>query len=255
MVNFSSFLGGNDTIRLGHGPLAAKLQTYGSLDPAEIQVLDEASSRQASFGDGNDIVTYGSTPTESCLLLDGFAARYKVISEGGRQITALHVPGDFVDLQSFLLQPMDHSIAAMSHCRVAYFPHTVLRQITETQPHLTRLLWHNTLVDGAIHREWLVAMGRLSATQHTGHLLCELYLRLEAVGLVKDQSYALPLTQAETSDALGLSHVHMNRSIQALRGEGLVVWNNGVVTINDFDALAEFAEFDPAYLGHGRKVH
>ena len=239
---------------LSGSALAAKFRAYGNLSREEEAVLDQAGGRQASFNDGSDIVKYGTSPNESCLLLDGFAARYRLLDEGRRQITAIHIAGDFIDLHSFLLQPMDHSVGALSHCRVAYFPHPALRQITETQPHLTRLLWHNTLVDGATHREWLVAMGRMSAEQHTAHLICEMYVRLTQVGLVKDGSYHFPLTQTETSDALGLSHVHMNRSIQALREQGLVVWHDQVVTLPDFDRIASYAEFDPAYLGLGRRV-
>src|SRR5690606_13153704 len=111
-----------------------------------------------------DIVREGDRPKDSCLLLDGFAARYKMMADGRRQITAIHMAGDFVDLHSFILKIMDHGILALSACRVAYVPHATLQRITETHPHLTRLLWLNTLMDGATHREWLAAMGRRSAT-------------------------------------------------------------------------------------------
>ena len=230
-------------------PLVTKLLRQGSLSAGEVGVLEAAAGRTATLPGNKDIVEEGSSPKESCLLIGGFAARYKQLQSGGRQITALHVPGDFVDLHSFLLQPMDHSIIALSDCKVVYFPHTALHQITEKHPGLTRMLWADTLRDGAIHREWLVAMGRLSAEQHTAHFLCELYLRLGAIGLVQDDSFALPLTQSTMADTMGLSHVHMNRALQALRAKQAVSFERGMVVIKNFEALAKFAEFDPTYLG------
>ena len=152
----------------------------------------------------------GDRPTYSNLLLDGFAARYKIFSNGRRQITALHVIGDFVDLHSFLIKTMDHGVLALTPCRIAAVPHATLEKISNEYPHLTRLLWLNTLIDGAIHREWLTAMGRLSATAHMAHLVCELFLRLKTVGRIDGDMIQIPLTQAELGDTLGLSTVHVN---------------------------------------------
>ena len=233
-------------------PLVTKLLRQGSLSDGEVGVLEAAAGRTATLPANKDIVEEGSSPKESCLLIGGFTARYKQLQSGGRQITAVHVPGDFIDLHSFLLQPMDHSIIALTDCKVVYFPHTALHQITEKHPGLTRMLWADTLRDGAINREWLVAMGRLSAQQHTAHFLCELYLRLEAVGLVQDDSFSLPITQSTMSDTMGLSHVHMNRALQALRAKGSVSFDRGIVVMKDFEALVRFSEFDPTYLGRRR---
>ena len=164
-----------------------------------------------------------------------------MLEDGGRQFTALQVPGDFVDLHAFLLKTMDHGIIALSACRR-------LRKITETAPHLTRLLWLDTLVDGAIHREWIVAMGRRSKISHLAHLICELYVRLKVVNRTTGLSFRLPLTQAELADVLGLSVVHMNRIVGDLRKLGAVTWADQSLTIIDWARLQEIAEFDPTYL-------
>lgn len=222
-----------------------QLERISAEEEAEILGLP-ASERH--FSRGEDVVKQGSSPTFSCLLLDGFAARYKVLQDGQRQITALHVPGDFVDLHSFLLKRMDHAIIAVTDCRVAIVPHDKLREVTERLPHLTRVLWLTTLIDGAIHREWVVAIGRRTAAQHFAHLICELYLRLEAVGLIHERSFELPLTQAEIADTLGLSPVHTNRVVQELRRSQLLSWRSHILTVHDFDALTKLAEFDPSYL-------
>ena len=229
-------------------PLLLKLEQRDRLSPEERQVLQRAVTRVREYGADEDIVREGDRPAASSLLLEGFAARYKVLSNGKRQITALHVTGDFVDLHSFLLHTMDHGIVALSPCRVAIVPHETLREITERYPHLGRLLLLNTLIDGATHREWLVAMGRRPAIAHTAHLLCELFTRLRVVGQTNDRSFNLPITQAEFGDALGLSTVHVNRVLQELRAKRLITWDDGLVTIHDWERLQHIAEFDPTYL-------
>jgi CRP-like cAMP-binding protein len=228
--------------------LIRKLEQRDVLSEEEKRVLEGAIVRIKEFLPDEDMIREGDRLTESTLLLDGFAARYKVLTDGKRQITAIHVAGDFVDLHSFLLKQMDHAVLAITRCTVGAVPHEILREITESHPHLGRLLWLSTLIDGAIHREWLVAMGRRPAASHTAHLLCELFLRLQAVGLTRDNSFRLPLTQAELGDTLGLSTVHVNRVIEELRGDRLITWRRDTVVIEDWPRLKQFAEFDPTYL-------
>jgi CRP-like cAMP-binding protein len=234
-------------------PLAAKLQTYDVLSDEEIQILEGAVDRTQHFDAGQDLVRVHDQPTYSTALLEGWAARYKVLRNGRRQITGIHVPGDFIDLHSFLLHTMDHGIIALSPCWVVQVPHENLRKITETEPHLTRLLWMSTLVDGAAHREWLVAMGQTSASAHTAHLICELYIRLEAVGAASGYRFKFPMTQAQLGDALGLSAVHVNRSVQELRAMELITWQSGEVVIKDWERLVRVGHFDPTYIHHQRE--
>jgi CRP-like cAMP-binding protein len=229
-------------------PLILKLEQRDVLSDDEKKVLESAIARVRLVAADEDIVREGDRPTESNLLLDGFAARYKIFSNGRRQITAIHVPGDFVDLHSFLIKTMDHGVLALTPCRIATVAHTTLEKISDEYPHLTRLLWLNTLIDGAIHREWLTAMGRLSATAHMAHLICELFLRLKTVGRVEGNTMQLPITQAELGDTLGLSTVHVNRVLQELRKEGLIRWQGDALTILDWDRLKTVGEFTATYL-------
>lgn len=229
-------------------PLVLKLEQRDRLSDREKKVLESAIARVREVSADEDIVREGDRPTESSLLLEGFAARYKVMANGRRQITEIHVTGDFVDLHSFLLKSMDHGVQALSPCRVAAVPHAALQKITEEHPHLTRLLWLSTLIDGSTHREWLTAMGRRTAVGQMAHLICELFLRLQCVGQTRDFTMQLPVTQAELGDALGLSTVHVNRVLQEIRSEGLIRWQGSTVTILDWDRLTEVAEFSPAYL-------
>jgi len=229
-------------------PLILKLGRRDTLSDAEKQILETSAFTVHTFAAGEEIVAEGSACDFSCLILEGWASRNKQLMDGRQQITAFHIVGDFVDLHSFLLKPMDHTVAAVTACKMAMVKHSVIREITETHPHLTRMMWLSTLLDAAMHREWLVTLGRLPAPAHLAHLLCELYLRLEAVGAAENYSFEFPVTQTLLADALGLSTVHVNRVVQELRREKLITWRGAKVTIPNFDRLKLFAEFDPTYL-------
>lgn len=229
-------------------PLIDKLGRRDDLTASEIDVLMDVLEPPRRISAGRDFVVEHSRPGHSTLLLEGFAARYSTLADGGRQITEITIAGDFVDLHSLLMKQMDHGVVALTDVMIANAPHEKLKAVTEKHPHLTRLLWLDTIIDAAIHRQWLVAMGRRSGLAHLAHLLAELYLRLEIVGLAGDYIFSLPLTQTTLGDALGLSAVHVNRLVADLRSEGLVNWSHPRVEIIDWPRLLELAEFDPAYL-------
>jgi CRP-like cAMP-binding protein len=184
----------------------------------------------------------------STLLLEGTMCRYKDLRDGQRQISALHVPGDFVDLHSFSLKRLDHNIMALTPCRFAQMPHQRLTEITEAYPHLTRVYWFLTTLDAAIHREWMLSLGRRTAIQRLAHLLCEMFVRLEIVGLTDGGSFTLGLTQTDLAECTGLTAVHVNRTLRELRERGLVEVAGRKVTICDMAALQSLAEFSTSYL-------
>jgi len=229
-------------------PLIHKLGQRDDLSEEEKQVLNDAISRVVQFGADEDMVREHDRPSESKLLLEGWASRYMTLENGRRQIIAIQTSGDFVDLHSFPLKKMDHSIGTLTRCTVALVPHEALREITENYPHLTRLLWINTLIDGAILRRWLLNLGRKSAIESMAHLLCELYTRLKVVGLTQGYTFRVPVTQVEFGDCLGLSTVHTNRVLGDLRSAGLVMWRGETVEITDWEGLQSLAQFDPTYL-------
>ena len=232
-------------------PLIQKLESYGSLSEEEKEFLQRAPSAIRDYQAHKEIVREGDRPGESCVVVEGLAFRFKILPQGKRQILAFHVPGDFCDLHSFLLKRMDHGIAVAGRCKSAAVPHTLIQEITETYPRLTRALMWDVAIDGAIFREWMVGMGRRSAYERMAHLFCELLVRLKVVGLAENDSYELLPTQADLGDALGLSTVHVNRVLQQLRADGLIVSDGKMLTIPDFEKLKEVAGFDPAYL-YGR---
>jgi CRP-like cAMP-binding protein len=235
-------------------PLIGRLERQGSLSDEEKKVLRDISSQTAVYGPRDDIVREGSTPDHSSLIVSGFATRHSHSQDGKRQITAFHIPGDFADLHSFLLKKMDDGVAALTACTVAKVAHKDLKEVTEKYPYLTRVLWHTTLVDGAVHRAWMTILGRMEARERLAHFFCELRDRLDAVGLMQDNSYELPITQEELGDAFGMSTVHVNRVLQNLRADGLITSRGKTVIINDWERLQQVGEYDPDYLHIGQKL-
>ncbi len=230
-------------------PFRIALERRDRLSPEEAAVIDRLIDRRpVPVPAGTDLVRDGERPEHSTLMLSGFSARYNVLNDGKRQISAVHVPGDFVDLHSLLLDPMDHSVLALTDSQVVQVPHARLRELTETHPHLTRLLWTLTVIDAAIFRQWLVASGHLPAVAQIAHFFCELWTRLSAVGLAAENSFDLPISQADLGDAMGRSAVHVNRCLMALRRERLLDWTGGRAKILDWGGLQARAEFDAAYL-------
>ena len=229
-------------------PFINMLSRRDRLSDEEMSLVGSLPIRRETFRNGSQIIAEDSRPGESCMVLRGFAGRSHYMKDGGRQITALHVPGDFVDLHAYLLKVMDHGVVAIGPCEVGFVPYGSVRRLTEENHHLGRLFWLSTVIDGAIQRAWITCLGRLSAEQRMAHLFCEIYLRLEAAGVASGNQFAFPLTQAQVADLLGLSVVHINRRLQELRSTGLVDWRNGMISIRDFDQLADLADFDPTYL-------
>ncbi|MDB5682582.1 MAG: Crp/Fnr family transcriptional regulator [Sphingomonas bacterium] len=228
--------------------LFRKLEKRDSLSAEERQALDRAVSNVVEFAPRETIVLADVPLTNSNLLLDGLASRHKDLPDGQRQILEVHVPGDFIDLHSFLLKRLEHDVGALTSVRIAIVPHDRLKEITEAHPHLARLLWFSTLLDAAMHREWILSVGRRTAIARIAHLFCELLIRLEVVGLAEGHGYPLPLTQNDLADATGLTAVHVNRMLRELRDDGLMTFREGRVTIHDLPGLEKVAAFDPAYL-------
>lgn len=228
--------------------LFLKLRQRDELADFEEQALLNAVSEIRDVSEGDTLIHAGDPLNYSTILLDGIIGRVRDLSDGRRQIIELHVPGDFYDLHAFLLKTLDHSIEALTPARIAIVPHDRLKSITERWPHLARLLWTATLLDGAIHREKILSIGRRSAISRLAHLLCELHVRLRVVGLTQGNSYKLALTQAQIADAAGLTQVHVNRTLKELRDREIVTVRGGVVSIGNLGALIDIAEFTDDYL-------
>lgn len=220
------------------------------LTTSERDALEAALSEPRLLPARQTIVRRGVTVRESTLLIAGLVGRYMEDREGDRQLVALHVPGDFVDLHAFPLQHLDHDVVTLTEATIATVDHPALTALTAALPHLARMLWFSTLLDAAMHREWIFRLGRLDGPGRLAHFLCETAVRLEAVGLSDGRSFLLPITQSDIADACGLTNVHVNRVLRALRDARLLEIQGANVALHDRDALWWLAEFDPQYLYH-----
>lgn len=229
--------------------LLRMLSRRDELTVEEIRLLTTLPRRRRAFVRGETIIPSHAEPIECGFLLEGFAGREIMVGEGGRQLTAIRVPGDFLDLYTLLMRVTDHAVVALTSCVVTFISHRDLLQLLERSPHLGRLLWLATTLDGAIQRNMSVSVGRRDALTRMANLICDLYLRLEIVGLAERHEMRIPLSQATLGDLLGISAVHVNRTLQTLRRRKVVSWNtSGDVVIRDYDRLAAIAGFDPVYL-------
>ncbi|AWN52154.1 Crp/Fnr family transcriptional regulator [Methylobacterium sp. 17Sr1-1] len=230
-------------------PLTRKLERFACLSDDDKSILQHAaSSRLRNVEPRCDIIAEGETPRHVNLILSGWACRYKQFEDGRRQIVSFLLPGDLCDLNVFLLRDMDHSIGALSPVTLAQISPEQLRQMLDGNLRLTQALWWETLVTAANYRERIVTVGRRTALERVAHLVCELFHRLSVVGLVGDRGYEMPITQTEMADALGISSVHVNRTLKELRTAELMTWKGGRITILNLPALEDVGLFNPNYL-------
>lgn len=234
-------------------PLEAKLQTVASLGAEDREALADLCTDAREMAARRSIIREGDRPDHVHLMVEGWAARYKLLPDGARQITAFLIPGDFCDLHVTILGEMDHSIVTLTRAKVAFIPRGKIDEITD-RPRLAKALCWATLVDEAVLRAWLVNVGRRDAFEAIGHLMCELYVRMKNVGLAADHRYELPLTQEELADALGLTPVHVNRVLQRMRSEELITLKRNALEILDYRRLVAASGFNPNYLHIEQRV-
>lgn len=229
-------------------PVASKLEAFTRLSADDRAALLDIS-RNFRFVDARrDVVAEGDRPRYVHLVLDGWACRYKQLPDGKRQIVALFVPGDFCDVNVYILKQMDHSIGAITRLKVAMITPEEMNALTAERPRVTQALWWHELVTAAVQREWTLNLGQRSAYERLAHLLVELYLRLQTVGRARDGRCDFPLTQNDLADATGLTAVHVNRMLQELRRDGLIELERKQLQILDLARMMDVSMFNPNYL-------
>ena len=230
--------------------MVQRLERRSPLALADREALLGMAHNVRKLPAGAHIVRDGEAPNHCSLLLSGFAYRYKLTGEGGRQIISLHCAGEFLDLQNSFLGLADHSVQMLTEGELAMLPVGILQDLALTRPAIGRALWIDTLIDASIFREWVVNVGRRDSRARVAHLLCEFSLRLEAAGLAKNHQYELPMTQEQLADAVGLTSVHVNRVLKQLGEEGLISRDRRSVVILDWKRMREAGDFNERYLHH-----
>lgn len=203
---------------------------------------------RASKVDGNrDFVRIGERVDHCCFIVEGMMGRFGQTSDGARQITALHAPGDIADLHSVVRPVGTSAIQALSSTTVLRISHNDLREVASRFPAVAEAFWRDCVVDAAVLSQWVVNVGRRDAKSRIAHLLCELAVRT-GNDQTPQMNYSFPATQAHLADMTGLTPVHVNRMLKALRGDGLATVRSGTVQIHDWSLLKNVGEFDAGYL-------
>lgn len=235
-------------------PMLDRLAQRTSLSDQDSDALLSLPHRRSHFDASAYIVRDGDSADSCGVLLDGFVYRHKVTGGGARQILSIHMRGDIVDLQNSLLGYADHNVQALTQVELAIIPRSALLKLCAEHAAIAQAFWRDTLVDASIFREWIVNVGRRDARQRIAHLFCEIALRQEAAGLCEGPNYAWPMTQEQVGDATGLTSVHVNRTLQGMRSEGLVTTSKRRVTIADWTGLQTAGDFSRAYLHQTREA-
>lgn len=234
-------------------PLIRRLEEYTPLSDADLAELARLSSQSTrTVRARDDLLGEDDVPSSLFLIREGWACRYRTLEDGRRQIVDFAIPGDLCDLNLFILDRMDHSIGAITNLKVAEIRREDFVRLVTNFPNVTTPLWWQELVSKSINREWIVNVGQRDAQERLGHLLCEMFLRLESVGLTDAFSCDFPPTQTHLAEATGLTAVHVNRSLQELRRRGLVMLDRSRLVIPDMEALQAASMFNPEYLHHRR---
>ncbi|WP_242098154.1 Crp/Fnr family transcriptional regulator [Sphingomonas sp. CROZ-RG-20F-R02-07] len=230
------------------GLKATRPWLFANLDAADRDAFESACGDIRTVSAGTDLLRQDAPTSALHILLDGWAARYKIMEDGSRFIPALAVPGDICDLDALRFDQLDYGVTMLSAGTVAVLPRQRAHALFATNPAIADAFWSLALAENSILTEWAASMGRRSASQRVAHLLCELLVRLTIVGKTDGHSYDLPLTQEHIADTLGLTSVHINRTLQSLRSGDLVTVQHRRVTIHDWAALSAFCGFRPSYL-------
>ena len=228
-------------------PFLRKLEHGARLTDDDRQLLLDVSENAHPVSARLDLIGEGDNPALVRVVLDGFACRYKILKDGRRQIMAFFVPGDMCDLHVEVLGWMDHSIATLTDCKIVELNSRTIEMLM-SNPRINRALWWSTLTAESTLRERVVSIGQRPADQQIAHLICELLVRLQAVGVAECDSFTLPFTQEDLADATGITPVHVNRMVRHLRELGLVVSNGRQLTTGNIRKLMAFSDFDPGYL-------
>lgn len=229
-------------------PVASKLEAFTRLSSDDLEALAKITRSVRTIEPRRDLVSEGDKPRSVHLVIDGWACRYKTLPDGKRQIVSMFLPGDFCDVNVYILKYLDHSIGAITRLKVAAITAEEMTALMTGRPRLSQALWWHELVTTAIQREWTLSLGQRTAYERIGHLLVELYLRLATVGRAHNGGCDFPLTQNDLADATGLTAVHVNRTLQELRRDGLIELERKQLQILDLDRLMNVSMFNPNYL-------
>lgn len=225
-----------------------KLHSRTPLSREDQEAILRLPYEQRTLEHSSYIVREGDRPDMCPALISGFAFRQKLTRDGSRQIVALHLPGDPLDLQHLFLDVADHNVQTLTRAHVALIPRTELQKIARERPAVGEAFMVSIMVESSIFREWVVNVGRRDARSRLAHLICEFAVRMQSQQLLNEYGCELPMTQEQIADATGLTSVHVNRTLKALEADGLIVRDRRSVKFPDWERLKKAGDFTERYL-------
>lgn len=228
--------------------IVSALDRFHELAGADRAAINALPLRTDTIAANQLLVREGERPESCCMLLEGYACRYKTTSGGQRQIVSFHIPGDLLDAQHLELDRADHNVQTITPAKVAWVSKRDIEELLDEHPAIRKAIMRSVFVDASIFREWVLNVGRREAIARVAHLLCEFAARREAAELGTPDHFKLPMSQEEIGDATGLTPVHVNRMLQTLGAQGIIRRNRREVWIVDWDGLRKTADFDSTYL-------
>lgn len=207
------------------------------------------ATKTMRFHKCRDVIVAGNVQPFLYVNHDGWLSRYKILHNGSRQIVNFVLPGEIFGLPACAFGTSLYSVATITECSLSTVPIEIVTVAVERNPELSKALLLAAIGETAILGERLIDTARRSAYGRVSHFLLELFVRLERSGQTDNRSFDMPLTQEVIGDALGLSPVHVNRTLRALRDDKLIALDGKRVTLREFGALCRLSDFDPSYLG------
>ena len=230
-------------------PFLRTLEARSNLSDVERQEILDLPFVPKQVKPNHDFVRQGDRISHSCFVLDGVVGSFKQDAEGNRQIVSIFINGDMVDLHSVVVPEAMSYLQALTATTILNVPHAALRELARTYPNIAEAFWRHCVVDAGILMEWVVNVGRRDARSRMAHFYCELGSR-SAKGRPQDGMISpYPITQFQLSDILSLTAVHINRTLQSLRQDGLLQRvERSIERILDWNRLADVGDFDADYL-------
>lgn len=228
--------------------LHRKLSTFYPLPERLAEAFAELCTREVRFDRQETIIESGGAYERVYLLQEGWVTRFKLLPTGERQIINFALPGDFLCFNATLFGKADHFLAAKTAVTAYALEKRPLGRLLALDPSLAvALTWANAHEESLL-AERLASLGRRTARERVAHLFCELWRRLHLVEMTDNDSFPLPITQEDLADTLGLSAVHVNRTLRQLRNEGLIELGTNHVRVLSMHGLEAVAGFDDGYL-------
>lgn len=228
--------------------LLQKLESHVALDQDDRQAIFGLPHSVRTFEPAGYIAREGDVPDRIAILMSGYVMAHKITGPGARQIVAVYLPGEPLDLQHLYLDCSDQNLQALTRAVVAFIPRAAVQGVVAMRPAVARAILLHNLIEASVFREWILNLGRRSALPRLAHLLCELGVRFELQGLGTRTSFDLPMTQEQIADTIGLTPVHVNRTLKTLERQGLVQRSKRRITLSDWETLRDVADFNPRYL-------